>query len=165
MSEEKEVFELNTGIIPAAIYATKLRRSVIAILGKKVPTNTIVRDVAELNKSLYNKIVEELKIGKTDPIRITLKIEYDKNNDKLNFFDIKISRYIEEEVLKKKYEDELMKLSEQLAMLDKKLDEQKKNYEAELKKLKEDLEFYKKENEKFKEAITKVLVSLKALLS
>jgi len=165
VNEEKLIFELNTGIIPAAIYALKLRRSALAILKKEVPVKTIIRDIAELNKILYSKIVEELKIGKSDPIRITLKMEYDKSNDKLNFLDVKVLRYVEEEQLKKKYEEEIKNLSEQVARLDKMLDDQRKNYEAELNVLNRDLETLRKENEKLRALLSKVLEEIRILMS
>lgn len=155
MSELSEVYEINTGVIPAAIFADKVRRTALAILKKIAPSEVIIRDVADFNKSLYGKIVEELKIDKADPIRLTVKVQYDKNNNKLIFSDLKIIRYVSEEQIKKKYEEEIRRLGEQLQKLDKIIEEQRKNYEAEINTMRDRLENYKKEVEelrKYKES-------------
>jgi len=159
VSELSEIYEINTGVIPAAIFADKVRRTILAILKKIAPSEVIIRDVADFNKSLYGKIVEELKIEKTDPIRLTVKVQYDKTNNKLIFSDLKIIRYVSEEQIKKKYEDEIRRLSEQLLKLDNAIEEQRKNYEIEINTIRERLENYRKELEelrKYKENYEKL---------
>ncbi len=102
----KEV-EVSTGLIIAARYADKIRRAIFAIFGKVLPTEIILRDVAEFNKKLYDEIVKR-KIDKLDVIRIRFKVSYDAENKKLEFKDYEITRYIEEGKLNeecKKYKE------------------------------------------------------------
>jgi hypothetical protein len=87
-------FELSTGIILAARYADKLRRVALVTLSKLVPKEVIIRDVAELNKQLYHLLVEEMKLGKLDVIRIQVDAEYDQNSKKIIWGQPKVTRYL-----------------------------------------------------------------------
>lgn len=148
-----EIFELNTGVIPSAIYADKLRRTALAII-KNVPTQIIIRDIAELNKQLYTKLIEEMKIEKGEPIRITLRAKYNPELQKIEFSDLKIVKYVNEELLKNKYESEISKLNSELNELKNKIEEVKKDYEAKIESMKEKINEYEKlidELKKYKE--------------
>ncbi|MCH4815989.1 MAG: DUF2258 domain-containing protein [Saccharolobus sp.] len=119
-------FELSTGLIIAARYADKLRRVALVAFSKIAPKEVIIRDVSELNKQLYAKIVEEMKLGKLDVIRISVDAEYDDQNKKLIFSNLRILRYITEEQCVEKYKDvvsENEKLKEEISELKKKLED------------------------------------------
>ncbi|PVU77785.1 DUF2258 domain-containing protein [Sulfolobus islandicus] len=119
-------FELSTGLIIAARYADKLRRVALVAFSKIAPKEVIIRDVSELNKQLYAKIVEEMKLGKLDVIRISVDAEYDNRNKKLIFSNLRILRYITEEQCAEKYKDvvsENEKLKEEISELRKKLED------------------------------------------
>lgn len=98
-------FEISTGLIIAARYADKLRRVALVALSKMVPKDVIIKDVSELNKQLYDEIVNKMKIDKLSPIRITVEVSYDKDANKLTFSNLKIARYYTEEECKKQYEN------------------------------------------------------------
>ncbi|MFN3622200.1 MAG: single- stranded DNA-binding family protein, partial [Nitrososphaerales archaeon] len=80
-----EKVELRTGVIPAALYAGKLRKVALAVFRSLAPRDVILRDVAKLNQTLYGKLVEELKLSKGDFVRITVKAFYDKDKGELSF--------------------------------------------------------------------------------
>ncbi|QGA54241.1 DUF2258 domain-containing protein [Sulfolobus sp. E5-1-F] len=117
-------FELSTGLIIAARYADKLRRVALVAFSKIAPKEVIIRDVSELNKQLYSKIVEEMKLGKLDVIRISVDAEYDYQNKKLIFSNLRIIRYVTEEQCAERYKNvisENEKLKEEISELKKKL--------------------------------------------
>jgi len=101
----KNKFELSTGLIIAARYADKLRRVALVAFNKIAPRDIIIRDISELNKQLYTKIVEEMKVDKLDVIRILVDAEYDEQNQRLNFTNVRIIRYFTEDQCKEKYAD------------------------------------------------------------
>jgi hypothetical protein len=113
----KNKIELSTGLIIAARYADKLRRVALVAFSKIAPKDVIVRDVSELNKQLYDKIVNEMKLDKLDVIRIMVDAEYDENENKLKFENLRIIRYYTEDECNKKFEEiqqQLLKLQKQL---------------------------------------------------
>jgi len=90
--------ELRTGIIVAARFADKLRRAAFAAFSKTVPEDVILRDIAELNKSIYDEMTRK-NIDKLALVRINVVVSYDQKNNKLNFSNMKIERlYTEDEV-------------------------------------------------------------------
>ncbi|KUO94271.1 MAG: hypothetical protein AT717_06500 [Vulcanisaeta sp. CIS_19] len=90
--------ELRTGIIVAARFADKLRRAAFAAFSKTVPEDVILRDIAELNKSIYDEMTRK-NIDKLALVRISVVVTYDQKNNKLNFSNMKIERlYTEDEV-------------------------------------------------------------------
>ncbi|EZQ12043.1 MULTISPECIES: DUF2258 domain-containing protein [Acidianus] len=119
-------FEISSGLIIASRYADKLRRVALVTLGKMIPKDIIMRDIAELNKELYNKIVNELKVNKLDVIRLMVDVEYNPQEKKLQFSNIRIIRYYTEEECKKMGEDlikENEKLKDELEQAKKKIEE------------------------------------------
>ena len=102
--------ELSTGVIRAARFADKIRRVVIAAFGRIAPLEVILRDVGELNKKLYNEIVEKRKYEKGDLIKIIIDARYDKEENRIVFGEPEIIRYIPEtELVKLKEENEKLK--------------------------------------------------------
>ena len=92
--------ELRTGIIIAARFADKLRRAAFAAFSKTVPEDVILRDIAELNKAVYDEMIKR-NIDKLALVRISVVVSYDQRANKLNFSDLKIERlYAEDEVNK-----------------------------------------------------------------
>jgi len=117
----KNKIELSTGLIIAARYADKLRRVALVAFSKIAPKNVIIRDVSELNKQLYDKIVNEMKLDKLDVIRIMVDAEYDENENKLKFENLRIIRYYTEDECNKKFEE----IQQQLLQLQKQLEDYK----------------------------------------
>lgn len=129
----KNKVELSTGLIIAARYADKLRRVALVAFSKMVPRDIIVRDIAELNKQLYDVIVNQMKLDKLDVIRILVDAEYDEQNKKINFENIRVIRYYTEEECKKKSEE----IAEQLEDYKKKFEELSKKFEEFKEKVKQ----------------------------
>lgn len=102
MGEASETFssELNTGIIITGAYADKIRRTMFAQLGGFVRESRdcareVARAVAELNTILYYIIVESLKSGKGDAVRIRINYVYDKARNRVtwDYGSLKIEYY------------------------------------------------------------------------
>ncbi|MGC8543332.1 MAG: DUF2258 domain-containing protein [Vulcanisaeta sp.] len=92
--------ELRTGIIIAARFADKLRRAAFAAFSKMVPEDVILRDIAELNKTVYDEMMKK-GIDKLALVRISVVVTYDQRNNKLSFSNLRIERlYTEDEVNK-----------------------------------------------------------------
>ena len=87
-------FELSTGLIVAVRFADKLRRVALVAFSKLVDKNVIIRDVSELNQKLYDEIVNKRKIDKFDIIRIVVDAEYDPNENKIKFSNVRIQHFV-----------------------------------------------------------------------
>jgi hypothetical protein len=131
-----EKFELRTGVIPVALYADKLRKVALAVFKNLAPRDVILRDVAKLNQILYGKLVEELKLGKGDFVRITVKAFYDKDKGEISFEEFHIERLVFESDIKQTYEVKLRELEEAL----RKVEDEKEYYRKRLENLKKSLE-------------------------
>lgn len=66
-------YEIRTGVVVAARFADKLRRTAFAVFGGVVPREEIVRAVSELNKKIYEKLIS-MGAGKLDIVRITVEV-------------------------------------------------------------------------------------------
>jgi hypothetical protein len=110
-------YQISTGVIIAARYADKLRRVALVALGKYIPKDVIIRDIAQLNKELYHEIVEKRKLGKLDLVRITVTLHFDEAEKKLVFDGVKIAPYINEERCKEMYEGQINDLKRQVEQL------------------------------------------------
>jgi len=179
--EESKIVELRTGVIPAAIYANKLRRLALFML-KDIPREILLRDIAELNQNLYRILIEEYKVEKSTPIKISVKVYFDKNENKLKFIDLKLDRFYPESEIVEKYNKEIKKYKEESEYLknqiekikeeyELKIEELKKEnqnikekYEEELNKLKEENQKYKKERENLKNLIFLLYESIKSIV-
>ncbi|BCU70868.1 DUF2258 domain-containing protein [Stygiolobus caldivivus] len=120
----KNKMELSTGLIIAARYADKLRRVALVAFSRMVPKDIIIRDVSELNKELYEKIVNEMKLDKLDVIKIVVDAEYDDQNKKLVFSNLRIMRYYNEDKIRKmckEYEDKIKSLENEVQNYKKKV--------------------------------------------
>jgi hypothetical protein len=84
-------YELRTGIVIAARFADKLRRTAFAVFGGVVPREEIVRTTAELNKKIFEKLIA-MGVGKLDIVRITVEAAVEGN--KLVFGEPKIEWFI-----------------------------------------------------------------------
>ncbi len=134
--QSSEKVELRTGVIPAALYAGKLRKVALAVFKTLVPRDVILRDIAKLNQILYGKLVEELKLGKGDFVRISVKAFYDKDKGELLFEDPHIERLVFEMDVKQTYEAKIRELEEAL----RKAETEKEYYRRQLENLKKGLE-------------------------
>ncbi|MEM1807680.1 MAG: DUF2258 domain-containing protein, partial [Pyrobaculum sp.] len=50
-------YEIRTGVVIAARFADKLRRTAFAVFGRLLPREEIVRSTSELNKKIYEKLI------------------------------------------------------------------------------------------------------------
>ncbi|AGE71151.1 hypothetical protein ATY89_00420 [Sulfolobus acidocaldarius] len=123
----KNKIELSTGLIIAARYADKLRRVALVAFSRVAPKDVIVRDVAELNKKLYDIIVKEMKLNKLSVIRILVDAEYNERENKLEFDNIRVIRYLTEE----ECSNQLKQLNEKIKDLEKEL----QTYKEKIKKI------------------------------
>jgi hypothetical protein len=131
----KNKFELSTGLIIAARYADKLRRVALVTFSKLAPKDIVIRDVAELNKQLYDILVNQYKIGKLDVVRITVEAEYDDVEKKIKFDNIKINRYYTEEECRKISEPQIEELKNKIN----KLSQENEELKNKIKEIKEKL--------------------------
>ncbi len=112
--------QLSTGLIIAGAYADKVRKVAFAQLKDElkrgnITPQTIVRRTAELNRLLYDILVNRLKVDKGDVVRI--RIEYEvRNGDiewKLDTLQIEVFRRVTDEEVRKAIE-ETVKTAEQV---------------------------------------------------
>ncbi|MEM2850086.1 MAG: DUF2258 domain-containing protein [Candidatus Bathyarchaeia archaeon] len=135
-TKSSEKVELRTGVIPVALYADKLRKVALAVFKNLAPREVILRDIAKLNQTLYGKLVEELKLGKGDFVRITIKAFYDKDKGELSFEESHIERLVFESDVKQIYEAKIKELEEVL----RKVEAEREYYRKQLESLKKNLE-------------------------
>lgn len=98
---------LNTGLIIAGAYADKARRVLMAQVKGQVNPQEAVRASAELNKVLYEVIVNGIKADKGDVVRVVIDYELNNNQIKWNFETLRIElfkRVPDEEVKRRIYE-------------------------------------------------------------
>ncbi len=105
--------ELRTGIIVAARFADKLRRAAFAAFSRTVPEDVILRDIAELNRLIYEEMMK-MDIDKLALVRISVVVIYDQRNNKLNFSNIKIERLYTEDELNKVVSERCRELEQKL---------------------------------------------------
>ncbi|MFP3190297.1 MAG: DUF2258 domain-containing protein [Thermoproteota archaeon] len=156
MGEAQQVVKISTGVVVAAIFADKLRRTILAALGKNVPKDILIAEVAKLNQELYKKIVEEMKTDKRDPIQITLNAIYDKQLNKLEFRDIAIERFLPESKVTSAIESanrELNALKEEIEKLKSQYESEIQNYRKQIERLKEFINNLAKEISSFLQTI------------
>lgn len=95
-------YEIRTGIIIAARFADKLRRAAFAAFGGIVPKEEIVKATSELNKKIYERMVE-IGVGKLDIVRIT--VEASVEGERLIFGDPRIEHFVPHGEVEKKVEE------------------------------------------------------------
>lgn len=95
-------YEIRTGVVIAARFADKLRRTAFAVFGRLLPREEIVRSTSELNKKIYEKLIS-MGVGKLDIVRITVDAVVE--GDKLIFGEPRIEWFIPHTELPKKIEE------------------------------------------------------------
>ncbi|MEM0468008.1 MAG: DUF2258 domain-containing protein [Pyrobaculum sp.] len=95
-------YEIRTGVVIAARFADKLRRTAFAVFGRLLPREEIVRSTSELNKKIYEKLIS-MGVGKLDIVRITVDAAVE--GDKLIFGEPRIEWFIPHTELQKKIEE------------------------------------------------------------
>ena len=114
--------QLSTGLVIAGAYADKLRRVLFAQLRDaikrgEIDNKTVARRAGELNRLLYEILVNKLKLDKGDAVRI--RIEYEvKNGDiewRLDTLRIEAFRRIPDDEVEKIVRESIGKVEEILA--------------------------------------------------
>ncbi|MEM1661846.1 MAG: DUF2258 domain-containing protein [Desulfurococcaceae archaeon] len=80
---------LNTGLIYAAIYADKIRKTVFAQLKEFARDKEVAKKinyyVARLNRALFTLLIEDIKLSKDDGIKIMIDYEFDEVNKSITW--------------------------------------------------------------------------------
>ncbi len=95
---------LNTGLIIAGAYADKARRVLMAQVKGQVDTQEAIRAIGELNKLLFDVLVNEIKAEKGDVVRIVVDYDIKEGQIKWNYDTLRLEffkRVPDEEVNKK----------------------------------------------------------------
>ncbi|MEM0333589.1 MAG: DUF2258 domain-containing protein [Candidatus Aenigmatarchaeota archaeon] len=109
---------LSTGFVIVGAYAKKLRKTLFAQLKEKMKDKEIASKLAyasaQLNKLLFEVIVNKLKLEKGDLVKIVIEYEFDENNKEVNWkYDtLKIISYkkVPQEEIEKHLEETLKEL-------------------------------------------------------
>ncbi|MEM4702287.1 MAG: DUF2258 domain-containing protein, partial [Archaeoglobaceae archaeon] len=108
--------KLSSGFIIAGAYADKIRRTAFAQLRDAMKEGVIkgeeiARSVAQLNRLLYNILVEELKVEKGDVVRIVIEYELSqgKVNWKLDTLKVEVFKKVSDDLVRKALESGLSK--------------------------------------------------------
>jgi hypothetical protein len=102
-------YELRTGIVIAARFADKLRRTAFAIFGRVLSREEILRATAELNKKIFERLIS-MGVGKLDLVRITVEATVEGN--KLVFGEPKIEWFIPHTEVEKRLQECEKRMSE-----------------------------------------------------
>lgn len=102
-------YEIRTGVVIAARFADKLRRTAFAVFGGVVPKEEIVRATSDLNKKIYERLVS-MGVGKLDIVRIT--VEAAVEGGRLVFGEPKIEWFVPHSEVQKKVEECEKKIAE-----------------------------------------------------
>jgi len=107
---------LSSGLVIAGAYADKIRRTAFAQLRDllkegSLKSEEVAQAIAQLNRLLYNILVEGLKLDKGDVVRIVVEYEVDsgKLNWKLETLKIEAFKRVSEEIVKRAVESGLSK--------------------------------------------------------
>ncbi|MEM4461108.1 MAG: DUF2258 domain-containing protein [Nanopusillaceae archaeon] len=109
---------LSTGFVIVGAYAKKLRKTLFAQLKDKIKdkeiANKLAYSSAQLNKLLFEVIVNKLKLEKGDLVKIVIEYEFDENKKEVNWkYDtLKIISYkkVPQEEIEKHLEETLKEL-------------------------------------------------------
>lgn len=151
MNEEE--IELSTGIIRTSGYAVKLRKVMLARFKKIIPINVIIRDISEYNKYLYSLLIQQMKLEKNDLIKLTIKVSYNKDENKFKFSLVNIEKYLAEKQLKEKINEELKNYIQEINNLKSQIENLKSEYEFKIASIKKE---YEEKIENYKNEIQKV---------
>lgn len=95
-------FELRTGVIVAARFADKLRRIAFAVFSHTVPRDEVLRAVADLNRSVYERLTS-MGVGKADLVRIT--VEAVVEGGRLTFGEPRIELFLPAQEVQRRLEE------------------------------------------------------------
>ncbi|MCU7787270.1 DUF2258 domain-containing protein [Pyrobaculum sp. 3827-6] len=95
-------YEIRSGVVVAARFADKLRRTAFAVFGGIVPREEIVRATSELNKKIYEALIS-MGVGKLDIVRIT--VEAAVEGGRLIFGEPKIEWFVPHSEMQKRLEE------------------------------------------------------------
>ncbi|MFH7880410.1 MAG: DUF2258 domain-containing protein [Candidatus Aenigmatarchaeota archaeon] len=109
---------LSTGFVIVGAYAKKLRKTLFAQLKDKIKdkeiANKLAYSSAQLNKLLFEVIVNKLKLEKGDLVKIVIEYEFDENKKEVEWkYDtLKIISYkkVPQEEIEKHLEETLKEL-------------------------------------------------------
>ncbi len=104
-------YELRTGIVIAARFADKLRRTAFAVFGRVLPREEILRATAELNKKIFERLIS-MGVGKLDLVRITVEAAVEGN--KLVFGEPKIEWFIPHTEVERRLQECEKRISEEI---------------------------------------------------
>ena len=111
--------KLSSGYIIVGAYADKVRRTLFAqlkdhIKNKEIDPQDVAKASAELNKLLYEILVNKLKLDKGDVVRIRIEYELVDNqiNWKLETLEIEVFKRVPEEQIKPIIEDAISRIEE-----------------------------------------------------
>ncbi|HIP63155.1 MAG TPA: DUF2258 domain-containing protein [Archaeoglobus profundus] len=111
--------KLSSGYIIVGAYADKVRRTLFAqlkehIKNKEIDPQDVAKASAELNKLLYEILVNKLKLDKGDVVRIMIEYELVDNqvNWKLETLKIEVFKRVPEEQVKPVIEDAISRIEE-----------------------------------------------------
>ena len=122
---EGEEKQLSTGLVIAGAYADKLRRTLFAQLRdllkqKKIEASEVARAAGEVNRLVYDIIVNKLKLDKGDVVRIRIKYRVEERDGKAEIkwlydtLSIEAFRRIPDEEVRKAIEETLGRREEVL---------------------------------------------------
>jgi len=144
---------IRTRVVKATGYANLVRRAAFAVFKGKVDPKIVARDVAFLNKTIFEELVKR-GIDKDDYIRISVVGEYDDKEKVIKWRDLNIERFIPDSQLKD-FMEKIKELEDQVKKLKKENESLKKRVTGEdIIKLKEENENLRKEIEAYKARIS-----------
>ncbi len=113
--------QLSTGLVIVGAYADKVRKTLFAqmknsIASGEITSQEVARAAAELNRVLYNIVVDALKSDKGDVVRI--RIEYDLSEGKVSWkydtLSVEYFKRVPDEEVKKLVSNAISKVEEML---------------------------------------------------
>jgi hypothetical protein len=114
--------QLSTGLVIAGAYADKIRRVAFAQLREelkkgRIASDVIVRRTAELNRLLYDVLVNRLRIDKGDVVRIRIEYEVEEGDLKwkLETLQIEAFRRLPDDEVRRAVEEMIRAAKEVLA--------------------------------------------------
>ena len=110
MSESKAAFQVKTGPVRVSGYAIKLRKAINGVLSDyykqgKCSSKAINESISDLNKKIYEVIVDKYKVPKEAVTNIVL--DFDVEDNKIIVKDILVEIFDKVEMLSKTITEDL----------------------------------------------------------